>query len=144
MKFLKQLLNQHSSASVGCDLNQRPKRLNNAKVSSLKQNNRPFSKEVHNFLQQRPPRNLQNEREVENWLYALGMDLKSGRSENDFLMFEKLESCLSKVEQSDWSLNWALEPSMLALVQARFLEHRSERVKLIAASCFSEDRKSVV
>ena len=72
------------------------------------------------------------------WLYAPGIDLKSGRSENDFPMLEKLESCLSKVEQSDWSLNWALEPSMLALVQARFLEHPSERVKLIVASCFSD------
>ena len=61
-----------------------------------------------------------------NWFYALGMDLKCGRSENDFPMLEKLESCLSKVEQFDWSLNWALEPSMLALVQARFLEHPSE------------------
>ena len=70
-----------------------------------------------------------------NWIYALGMDLKSGRSENDFPMLEKLESCLSKVEQSDWRLNWALGPSMLALVQARFLEHPSERVKLIATSC---------
>ena len=57
---------------------------------------------------------------------------------NDFPMLEKLESCLSKVEQSDWSLNWALDPSMLALVQARFLEHQSERVKLITASCFSD------
>ena len=80
MKFLKQLLNQHSIASVGCDLNQRPKRLNNAEVSSLKQKNKPFSKEVHNFLQQRHSRNLQKEREVGNWLYALGMDLKNGRS----------------------------------------------------------------
>ena len=73
-----------------------------------------------------------------NWLYALGMDLKSGRSKNDFPMLEELESCLPKIEQSDWSLNWALEPSMLTLVQARFLEHPSERVKLIVASCFSD------
>ena len=66
------------------------------------------------------------------------MDLKSGRLENDFPMLEKLESCLSNIEQSDWSLNWALEPFMLALVQAIFLEHPSERVKLIVASCFSD------
>ena len=92
MKFLKQLLNQHSSALVCCDLNQRPKRLNNAEVSSLKQNNRPFSKEVHNLLQQRHLRNLQKEEEVGNWPYALGMDLKSGRLENDFPVLEKLES----------------------------------------------------
>lgn len=78
------------------------------------------------------------EKEVGNWLYALGMDFKSGKSENDFPMLEKLESYLSKVQQSDWSLNWALEPSMLALVQARFLEHPRERVRLIAASCFSD------
>ena len=73
-----------------------------------------------------------------NWLYALGMDLKSGRLENDFPMLEKLESCLSKVKKSNWSLNLALEPSMLALVEARFLEHPSERIKLIVASCLSE------
>ena len=82
-----------------------------------KQNSRPFSKKVHNLLQQKHPRNLQREEEVGNWLYAFGMDLKSGRLENDFPMLEKLESCLSKVEQSNWSLNWALEPSMLALVK---------------------------
>ena len=73
-----------------------------------------------------------------NWLSALGMDLKNGRLEDDFPMLEKLESCLSKVEQSNWCLNWALQPSMLALVQARFFEHPSERVKLIASSCFSD------
>ena len=114
------------------------KRLNNLEVNSLKQNNKNFSKKVHNLLQQRHLRNLQKEEEVGNWLYALGMDLKSGSSENDFPMLEKLESCLPKVEQSDWSLNWTLEPSTLALVQAKFLEHPSERVKLIAASCFSD------
>lgn len=73
-----------------------------------------------------------------NWLYALGMELKTRRSKNDFFTLEKLESCLSKVEQSDWSLNWALELVMLALVPARFLEHPCERVKLIIASCFSD------
>ena len=81
-----------------------------------KQNNKPYSKKVQNLLQQRHLRNLHKEEEVGNWIYALGMDLKSGRSENDFPMLEKLESFLSKVEQSDWSLNWALEPSMLPLV----------------------------
>ena len=48
-----------------------------------------------------------------NWLYALGMDVKNGRSENGFPMLEKLESCLSKVEKFDWILNWALKPFML-------------------------------
>ena len=138
MNFLKQILNQHSSASLGCDLNQIKKILKNGEVSCLKQNNRPLSKEVHILLQQRHPRNLQKERELGNWLYALGMDLKSGRLENDFPMLEKLESCLPKIEKSDWILNWALERFMLPLVQDRFLEHPSERVKLIAASCFGD------
>ena len=78
---------------------------NNSMDLKTGRNNRPFTRKVHNLLQQRHPRDLQKETEVVNWLYALGMDLKSGRSENDFSMLEKLESYISKVEQSYWSLN---------------------------------------
>lgn len=130
LEYLKNALNnlrwnqQHSAALLGSSLHQ-----------EIKQNNTPFSRKLHNMRMQKQQRDLNKENEVGNFLYALGMDLKTGRSENCFLTFKKLESCLSKV---DWSLNWALEAVMLALVQARFLEHLGERVKFIIASCFSD------
>ena len=55
------------------------------------------------------------------------------------LKLEKLDSLLYEVNQSDWrSLNWALKPSMLALIQPKFLEHPCEGVRLIVASCLCE------
>lgn len=89
------------------------------------------------MLQQNYARDLQKDKELGNWLFILGSDLKVGRS-RDGLTLEELETHLSKVDQSDWSLNWTLEPAMLALVQARFLEHPGEKAKLIIASCFSD------
>lgn len=52
---------------------------------------------------------------------------------------KELDSYLSKVDQSDCRLlNWALQPSMLALVQHKFMEHLHKDVRLAVASCLSE------
>jgi hypothetical protein len=67
--------------------------LNNAEVSSVKyhaskQSIRPFSRKVHNLLQQRHPRDLQKVNEVGNWLFVLGSDLNTGKSGDDLTLEE--------------------------------------------------------
>lgn len=62
----------------------------------------------------------------------MGVTIKS------LLKLEELASLLSKVDQSNGkSLNWALKPSMLALVQHKYLKHPCIWVKLLVASCLS-------
>jgi len=56
---------------------------------------------------------------------------------------EELKSYLSKLGQSDWSLNWVLKPTMLALVQARLLVHPGEKAKLIITSYFNNNLRIV-
>ncbi|GLJ36608.1 hypothetical protein SUGI_0736100 [Cryptomeria japonica] len=98
-----------------------------------------FSKEFNDTFNGDQPRDLQK-KEVGSWLYTIGLGLESLKLSNDVLSkLEELDSYLSKADQSDWRiLNWALKPSMLALVQHRLLEHPCEEVRLAVASCHNE------
>ena len=69
----------------------------------------------------------------------IGLQLKPLKFLDVLSKLEGLSLYLSKVDQSDWRLlNWALQPSMLALVQHRLIEHPHKDVRLTMASCLSE------
>lgn len=56
---------RHSKTLLGSSLHQ-----------EIKQNNRPFSRKVHNMLRQKQQRDLQKKKEVGNWLLCTWDGLK--------------------------------------------------------------------
>lgn len=100
---------------------------------------KPFSKGVHITLQHNQLRDLQNEKEVGNWLFVLGSDLKFMKIGDVLYQLEELDAYLSKVVHSNWKiLSWALKPSMLALIQRKFMEHPCKEVRLVVTSYLFE------
>ncbi|GLJ21254.1 hypothetical protein SUGI_0390130 [Cryptomeria japonica] len=99
-----------------------------------------FSKEFNDTFNGDQLRDLQKEKEIGNWLFLIGLQLESMKFHDGVLSkLEELDSYLSKVDQPDWRLlNWALQPSMLTLVQHKFMEHPHKDVRLAVASCLSE------
>lgn len=105
-----------------------------------RENNKPFSKEVYTIIKLEKISDFQKEWDLGNWIFALRYYLKNlNITTKNFLNLENLDSHLSKVSQSDLRvLNWALKPTILALIQSIFLEHPCEGVRLIVASYLSE------
>lgn len=69
-----------------------------------------FSKEFNDIFNGDQLRDLQKEKEVGNWLLLIGLQFESMKFLYGVLSkLEGLDSYLSKVDQSNWSiLNWAL------------------------------------
>ncbi|XP_058724913.1 sister chromatid cohesion protein PDS5 homolog C-like isoform X3 [Vicia villosa] len=81
------------------------------------------------------------DKEVEEELLKAGEKLLDPPSSIDDLinLLDKIESCLSKVEQSpSESMHNALSPALKALVADKLIKHSDVDVKVALASCFSE------
>ncbi|KAL5071500.1 hypothetical protein RYX36_022387 [Vicia faba] len=81
------------------------------------------------------------DKEVEEALLEAGQNLLDPPSSIDELitLLDKIESCLSKVEQSpSESMHNALSPALKALIADKLLKHSDVDVKVALASCFSE------
>ena len=93
-----------------------------------------LSKGILSMLQQEQP---QREHEIGYKILALGTDLRCmGVTTKSLLKLEELASLLSKVHQSDGKiLIVALKPTVLALIQHKFLENSCIGFKLLVAFC---------
>lgn len=78
-----------------------------------------FLKEFNDTFNGHQLQNLQKEHEAGNSLYVIGLQLPTTKSMDALLpKLHELETFLSKIDQPDCRLlNWALQPSMIALLQ---------------------------
>ena len=106
-------------------------------MESLK--NQVFASEFNDTFNGEQLRNLQKEKQL-GWLYILGLQLEHMESSNDVLSrLKEIETYLTNVEQTDCRLpNWAIQPSMVTLVQPKFMEHPHKDVRLLVASYLKE------
>ena len=102
--------------------------------------NRVFSKEFNDTFNGEQLRDFQKETEIGNKLYCFGLQLQSMKHRRDILAkLEEIDLYLTRIDQADCMLlNWAIQPSMVALVQPRFMKHSCGDVRILVASCLSE------
>ena len=96
-----------------------------------------FSQKVHVILQQ--SKDIREEDVTSKCLFELGSKLLGTKPKDVLLQLDTLNAALSLIKKSKWEgSSWALKPSMLALIQPRFLEHSCEKVRLTVAFCLSK------
>lgn len=98
-----------------------------------------FSKEFNGTFYGVHLRDIWKEMKIGNELCCLGWQLEQKITSSMLAELNEINSYLSRIDQADCRLfNWAMQPTMVALVQHRFMNHPLRDVRLAVASCLSE------